>query len=117
MLSINAAVRDTPISAEVPVSPAVDALVTAVDSLEELLEQTPPAQHAMRYGNPAYRCPHCLWCRAQPLQGPDMCMRQDMVQLNGLPGAQHAQRGGAARPARRAPRAGEVSITPVHESC
>ena len=55
VLSINEAVRDTPVSAATAASPAVEALTAALDALADLLEATPPAQHAMRYGNPAYR--------------------------------------------------------------
>ena len=101
VLFINGAVKDTPVSAEVAVSPAVEALTAAIDSLVELLEEIPPAQHALRYGNPAFRCARCK----QPLSYVAwlILFLQNLVQRDGCPSARHAEQRAAARPARRAP--------------
>ena len=55
VLSINEAVRDQAISADISCSPAVSAVLDGLASLSELVDDTPPVQHALRYGNPAYR--------------------------------------------------------------
>ena len=55
MLAINEAVRDKPISADISCSAAVLAIMDGLAELSELVDEIPPAQHALRYGNPAFR--------------------------------------------------------------
>ena len=59
ILSINEAVRDKPISTDITCSPAVLAVLDGLAGLSELVDKKPPVQHALRYGNPAYRCACC----------------------------------------------------------
>lgn len=54
-MSLNAAVRGCPLSAECAVTPRVQALLDALARLSALVDATPPAATALRYGNPAYR--------------------------------------------------------------
>ena len=73
VLSINEAMRDKPISTDISCSPAVSAVLDGLAGLSELVGQKPPVQHALRYGNPAYRCADCS------LPGLCVCVQQRVM--------------------------------------
>lgn len=55
ILSLNQAVSGMRSSDPCPQSPATQLLEQALEQLSELVDQVPPVQQSLRYGNPAFR--------------------------------------------------------------
>jgi serine/threonine-protein phosphatase 2A activator len=58
ILSLNEAAKGRKLSEPCPVSPPVQGLLDALAALSAWVDQIPPAQQSLRYGNPAYRVWH-----------------------------------------------------------
>ncbi len=63
---LRAAPTGTNAQTESSISAPVAALRAALDSLWRLVDETPPVQQALRYGNPAYRTWHSRMEAAAP---------------------------------------------------
>lgn len=59
ILALNDAVRGQPVSAAVQPSKAVVDFLQVLDTLNAWVDDIPPSQQALRYGNPAYRTWFC----------------------------------------------------------
>ncbi len=55
IVALNDAVRGRKLTDEVEVSPPVSQLLSILKQLGEWVDQIPPVQQALRYGNPAFR--------------------------------------------------------------
>ena len=55
ILALNEAIKGKQLSDPCHVSEAVAALLAALDTLWRWVDETPPAAHTLRYGNPAFR--------------------------------------------------------------
>ncbi|KAK9828967.1 hypothetical protein WJX72_003113 [[Myrmecia] bisecta] len=55
ILALNDSVRGAKLSADCPTSAATTALVDVLDTLWGWVDEVPPRQQSLRYGNPAYR--------------------------------------------------------------
>jgi serine/threonine-protein phosphatase 2A activator len=57
ILALNQAVRGHTLSAACEISETTTALVTILDTMDTWVDEIPPAEHTLRYGNPSFR----LW--------------------------------------------------------
>jgi hypothetical protein len=75
----------TKVSAPCPLSPPLAALAAALDALRALVDETPPTEQSLRYGNPAYRTWFAKMAAAAPrlIQqvGPRLSIRCSAVRL------------------------------------
>jgi len=55
VLSLNSACKGIPLSQEVPVSPSCQAVISILHTASAWVEEIPPIQQPMRYGNKAFR--------------------------------------------------------------
>jgi len=55
LLALNDAVKGRALGDVCPSSPAIQSLISVLDTLWEWVNDIPPAAHTLRYGNPAYR--------------------------------------------------------------
>lgn len=55
ILALNEAAQGQPLSAQTTASSAINSMVNLLDTLNNWVDEIPPAKQAMRYGNPAYR--------------------------------------------------------------
>ena len=55
IMAVNSAVRGLRNSDPCHVSPTVQALLGVLDTLDKWIDEVPPAQQSLRYGNPAYK--------------------------------------------------------------
>lgn len=55
ILALNEAAQGQPVSAQTTASAAIDSMVSILDTLNDWVDEIPPAKQALRYGNPAYR--------------------------------------------------------------
>ena len=75
--AMSEAAKGAKVSDECPISEPVSGLLSALRQLSAWVDEIPPLQQAMRYGNPAYR--HGFW--PGPVALPSIC----------LPACLHAQ--------------------------
>lgn len=68
LLALNEAVRGKKLSDPVPSSPAVDALMKVLQTLDGWVDEIPPVSQSLRYGNPAFR----TWHARAVSKAPDM---------------------------------------------
>ncbi|PSC73914.1 serine threonine-phosphatase 2A activator [Micractinium conductrix] len=66
ILALNEAVKGRQLSDKCEVSEAVQRLLRLLDTLWRWVEETPPAAHTLRYGNPAYRTWFARMAEAAP---------------------------------------------------
>jgi serine/threonine-protein phosphatase 2A activator len=66
ILALNEAVKGKQLSDTCPESEAVGKLVGVLDTLWRWVDDTPPAAHTLRYGNPAYRTWFAKMAEAAP---------------------------------------------------
>lgn len=83
--TIPTALSGTKLSAPCPLSPPLAALAAGLDSLRAWVDEIPPAQQSLRYGNPAYR----TWFARMAAAAPDFMRKVCAVggQLSRLPSA------------------------------
>ncbi|KAL3161810.1 hypothetical protein ABBQ38_008902 [Trebouxia sp. C0009 RCD-2024] len=55
ILALNEAAQGQPLSAQTTASSAINSMVNLLDTLNNWVDEIPPAKRALRYGNPAYR--------------------------------------------------------------
>lgn len=68
ILSLNEAVKGKKLSDPCTISPIVSGLLDAINTLSTWVDQIPPVQQSLRYGNPAYR----VWFAKMQQEAPGM---------------------------------------------